>query len=84
MDIDKGQQANGGSEAVLLGDFANSKDCASADFSYELKELSNLELPAFNITTDGNGNAWLLVGTDSGFEGTTTIYYTEIEAIFLN
>lgn len=83
MDIDKGQQANGGSEAQVLGDFANSKDCDSSDFSYELKELSNLELPAFNITTDGNGDAWLLVGTDSGFEGTTTIYYTEIEAIFV-
>lgn len=84
MNIDKGQQASGGIDAVVLGDFANSKDCESADFSYELKELSNLELSAFDVTTNGNGEAWLLLGTDSGFEGTTTIYYTEIEATVID
>jgi hypothetical protein len=84
MNVDKDNQANGGADAQVLGDFANSGDCESSDFSYELKELSNLELPAFNVTTDGSGDVWLLLGTDSGFEGTTTIYYTEIEAIFVN
>ena len=84
MNVDKGDQANGGTEAQVLGDFANSQDCESSDFNYELKELSNMELPAFEVTTDGNGDAWLLLGTDSGFEGTTTIYYTEIEAVFVD
>jgi hypothetical protein len=84
MNIDKDEQAVGGTDAVVLGDFANSKDCDSADFSYELKELSNLALPAFSITTDANGEAWILLGTDSGFESTTTIYDTEIEAIFVD
>jgi hypothetical protein len=84
MNVDKGNQANGGTDAQVLGDFANSGDCESSDFSYELKELSNLELPALNVTTDASGDVWLLLGTDSGFEGTTTIYYTEIEAIFVD
>jgi hypothetical protein len=84
MNVDKGAQADGGGDAQTLGDFANSQDCDSSDFTYELKELSNMALPAFNVTTDGNGDAWLLLGTDSGFEGTTTIYYTEVEAIFVN
>jgi hypothetical protein len=84
MNVDKGNQANGGTDAQVLGDFANLEDCDSSDFSYELKELSNLELPAFEVTTDDNGDVWLLLGTDSGFEGTTTIYYTEIEAIFVD
>ena len=84
MNVDKGNQANGGTDAQVLGDFANLEDCESSDFSYELKELSNVELPAFEVTTDDNGDAWLLLGTDSGFEGTTTIYYTEIEAIFVD
>jgi hypothetical protein len=84
MNVDKDNQGNGGTDAQVLGDFANSKDCESSDFSYELKELSNLELPAFDVTTDGNGDAWLLLGTESGFEGTTTIYYTEIEAVFVD
>ncbi|MGH8496928.1 MAG: hypothetical protein ACREVN_12425 [Gammaproteobacteria bacterium] len=83
MNVDKGGQADGGTDAQVLGDFANSKDCDSGDFSYELKNLSNLSLPAFRVTTDQDGVVWLLLGTDSGFEGTTTIFYTEIEAMFL-
>jgi hypothetical protein len=82
MNIDKGNQSNGGTDARVLGNFANSQDCSSSDFSYELKLLS-LDPPAFHVTTDENGDAWLLLGTDSGFESTTTIYYTEIEAIFM-
>ncbi len=84
MNFDKGDQANAGTDAQVLGDIANSQNCESSNFSYELKELSNLDLPAFEVTTDDNGDAWLLLGTDSGFEGTTTIYYTEIEAVFVN
>lgn len=83
MNVDKGAQSNGGSDAQVLGTFANWRDCESSDFSYTLKQVSNLQLPAFEVTTDGNGEAWLLLGTDSGFEGSTTIYYTEVEAIFI-
>lgn len=83
MNIDKGLQSNAGADAQVLGTFGNGKDCESSDFSYALKQVSNLELPAFIVTADGNGEAWLLLGTDSGFEGTTTIYYTGIEAIFV-
>jgi hypothetical protein len=83
MNIDKGDQGDGGVDAQVLGDFANSKDCDSGDFSYELKMLSNLEQAEFFVTTDPEGEAWVIVGTDSGHEGTTTIFYTEIEAMFI-
>ena len=83
MNVDKGFQSEPGADAQVLGTFGNGRDCASSDFSYALKQVSNLELPAFTVTADGEGTAWLLLGTDSGFEGTTTIYYTEIEAIFM-
>ncbi|MGH8196228.1 MAG: hypothetical protein ACREQ8_17800, partial [Woeseiaceae bacterium] len=83
MNIDKGEQANGGVDAQVLGDFANSKDCALGDFSYELKTLSNLEQAEFFVTADPLGEAWLIVGTDSGHEGTTSIFYTEIDAMFI-
>ena len=29
-------------------------------------------------TSDGEGRLWFFVATDSGFEGTTTIYYNRI------
>jgi hypothetical protein len=31
------------------------------------------------LTTNSNGEVWLMMGTDSGFEGTTTLYYTSIK-----
>lgn len=32
-----------------------------------------------NVTTDSQGSAWVIVGTDSGFEGATTVFYDSIE-----
>ena len=31
------------------------------------------------LTANNNGELWLMMGTDSGFEGTTTLYYTSIK-----
>ena len=76
MTVDKGNQSTGGSDAVVLGNIANSNtDCSN--FVYELKELSG-GFPAFTVRTDGTGSLWWMVGTDSGFEATTTLYYTRI------
>lgn len=74
MNIDKGNQRVGGSDAVVIGDFANSKDCNDNDFSYELKTLSNVSVP-YSVLTDSDGALWFNFSTDSGFESTTRIYY---------
>lgn len=76
MNIDKGNQSIGGSDAIVIGDFANSRDCEDEDFSYELKTLTSDE-NAFSTFADSEGVLWVLFGTDSGFEGTTSIYYLE-------
>jgi len=34
------------------------------------------------IRADDRGAVWLLVGTDSGFEATTSLYYTRVIATF--
>lgn len=72
MNIVKGNQSQGGSDMVVLGDFSNDTD---REF-YTLKTLTN-EKP-FTVSADENGEVWILVGTDSGFESTTTIYYNKI------
>lgn len=72
MNIDKGGQSQGGDDMVVLGDFSNDTD----QELYNLKIVTN-EAP-LEVTTDGNGNLWLIVGTDSGFEGTTMIFYNRI------
>ena len=42
--------------------------------------LSGLE--SLQVQTDGSGSVWLFVGTDSGFEATTSVYYTWVVATF--
>jgi hypothetical protein len=78
MNIDKGNQANSGANAIVIGNVANSTLCEQNIRRYEIKKLETPR-PVL-VTTDGSGSAWLLVGTDSGFEAMTTLYYTHITA----
>ncbi|MDQ3393768.1 MAG: hypothetical protein M3512_06610 [Bacteroidota bacterium] len=73
MNIDKGDQSQSGSEMNILGTIGIKGDT----FKYTLIEKNNLENP-ISIRTDNNGKMWAIVGTDSGFEGVTTLYYTKI------
>jgi hypothetical protein len=44
-------------------------------------ELKSLRTRApLQFQTDGQGAAWTLIGTDPGFEATTSMYYTRIVA----
>jgi len=72
MNIDKGIQASSGSNMVAIGDFSND----SGSDAYRLKTVRNTT-PLY-VTADENGSAWMIVGTDSGFRGRTTIYYNQV------
>lgn len=48
---------------------------------YKLKTLDNLDNP-ISISTNANGELWLITGVDSGFEGETTLYYRKM-TVFL-
>lgn len=72
LNIDKGNQAEGGRDMIVLGNFANGTD----DDKYSLKTLTTPTL--FKATTNSRGSMWILFGTDSGFEGKTTIYINRI------
>ena len=74
MNIDKGNQSQGGEDIVVLGNIGIPGEA----FEYQLIQRSNLQNPV-QITTDSSGSLWLIIGTDSGFEGTTTLYYNTIE-----
>ncbi|MES2661968.1 MAG: hypothetical protein V4629_01575 [Pseudomonadota bacterium] len=76
MNIDKGNQATGGSDAIVLGDFANGTDCEENDTSYRAKTLSSVA-DTFSAYTSDDGSLWIMFGVDSGFESTTTIYLME-------
>ena len=74
MNIDKGNQARGGESMVVLGNVAH-PDVANRE--YRIKTLDNADMP-LSVATDGEGRVWLIVGTDSGFEGLTRLYYARI------
>lgn len=73
MNIDKGNQSQGGNDMVVLGTVG----IPGEDFRYTLINRNNDDQPV-RVTTDANGKMWAIVGTDSGFEGTTTLYYNKI------
>ena len=74
MNIDKGNQSNGGESMVVVGHVASP---AVAGEEYRIKTLDNSGRPV-NVTADGEGRLWLIVGTDSGFEGLSAFYYARI------
>lgn len=76
MTIDKGNQASEGMDAVVAGDIANtSTDCGNT--TYELKTLDTAS-KELTVTANGLGTIWLLVGSDSGFEGRTSWYLRDL------
>jgi len=73
MNIDRGNQSQGGGDMPVIGNVAHNND----DFEYT---LINRSLNNFTVQSGDEGEIWLIIGTDSGFEGTTTLYYSTIEA----
>ena len=79
MNIDKGNQAAPGADMDTIGHIGVS-DTTSV---FTLISRSNEGHP-FTISTDDSGTAWVCIGSDSGFEGTTTLYYSTIQVKFDN
>lgn len=77
MNVDKGNQASGGKNALVLGDISVPAAASNQKTPYQLKTLTSSKPLVF--TTDSNGKAWVFVGTDSGFEGVTELFYTSIK-----
>ena len=75
----KGNQSNGGADAVVVSDIANGIPCEQATGRFVLLRRST-KLPT-PVQSDGQGSLWVFVGTDSGFEGTTEIYYAFIAVL---
>ena len=77
MTIDKGNQANGGGDAVVLGNVANTQPCGEGLPRYELKTVSSSGQDVM-AEADEQGLLWLLFGSDSGFESLTALWYTQV------
>jgi len=75
--FDYGAQFQNGRNASSIGDLATSNtNCGT--LRYELKQYDSGTTP-ISISSDANGRLWLVVGIDSGFEGTTAVYVTSVK-----
>jgi len=77
MNVDIGAQANGGIAASVTGTIANGVPCDSAP--KEFISIQRTHQHTSLVNTNSKGELWLLVGTDSGFEGLTALYYQRID-----
>jgi len=77
LTVDKGQQSSAGKDAVVIGNLASSRTCEQTP-QWEIKRLHG----SMTFATDSTGRAWLLVGTDSGYESRSEVYYTRFRATF--
>ena len=76
MTVDIGAQSQGGTAASLVSDITNGLPCTG----YPLyAPIVRSHRHAQVVQAGPDGTLWLLVGTDSGFEGITTLYYQQID-----
>ncbi|CDZ77801.1 hypothetical protein BN59_02091 [Legionella massiliensis] len=83
--LDKGNQMTDGKDMILLGTIGVDTE----DAIYRLKTLPyqpdaemQEKLDHYTVTSNGKGEAWLVLGTDSAFESKSTLYYTNVLAHF--
>jgi hypothetical protein len=76
MNVDKGSGNSGnGTAASVVGNIANG---LSAEESPRYISLKRQHEHQYTVNASLNGELWLVVGTDSGFERLTGIYYQSI------
>ena len=76
MNVDKGPgNGEGGEAASIVGNIANG---LSAEEGPRYVSLQRQHKHQYTVNASPDGELWLLVGTDSGFEGLTGIYYQSI------
>lgn len=78
MNVNIGSQAEAGSDALVLGHIGVNATTSSFTEIYR----NNNSASSFLVTTGQNGEVWVFIGTDSGYEGITTVYYTSIDIFF--
>lgn len=82
LSVDKGNQSQGGEAAAVAGVIANGIPCEEALESDQPYAMVTWEKTLDDpVTTNEEGEMWLFVGIDSGFEGRTSLYYDSVEVV---
>jgi len=82
LNVPKGYQSEDGSQAKVIGNFA-AKDANCEATVYKSKTIETTAAQTLEFTSNADGSIWLFIGTDSGFEGLTTIYYRAVDLLLV-
>lgn len=72
LNLDKGNQSTDGPDVALLGNVAKPN---AEESGFQLKRFER----EFRATSNEKGELYVIIGTDSGYEGLQTLYVTNIE-----
>jgi hypothetical protein len=78
---DQGPLPVGGNQVFTIGDFTGGNGTCTTG-TYALKTLHSPADRRPILTADAGGRLWLVIGTDSGYEARTEIYYLDGTATF--
>jgi hypothetical protein len=81
INVDKGFQSASGRDAQVVSNIANGlhTPCDQPQLWRYVLLRRSLHFP-HPVKSDSNGALWIFLGTDSGFEGLTGVYYHKIAA----
>jgi hypothetical protein len=78
MNVNIGSQAEAGPDVLVLGHIGVSATTSSFTEVYRNNNASS----PFQVTTGQDGEVWVFIGTDSGYAGVTTVYFTGFDVFF--
>ena len=78
LNIDKGDGGIAGEDVITLGDIATPANSTGYAVVTRNNTMANSRYIA---KTNSEGELWLIVGTDSNLEGSTTVFYTRINVV---
>jgi hypothetical protein len=77
LNVDKGQQANGSANVLVLGDIRNDEPGCSTSAPFAVNRHTSAR-HALRVRASEEGDFWVLFGTESGFESPHEIYFTRL------
>lgn len=77
LNVAKGNQSQDGAQSKVQGNIAV-EGLGCSQLRYQQKIVQSSQQKTLELTTGSDGSVWIFVGTDSAFEGLTTLYYQHI------
>lgn len=81
LNVDKGNQANRGEAAVILGDIRNGEPGCGEQVPFALETVDSGG-ESVVVTADEAGGVWVFFGSESAFEVGHELYFTSFEVTF--